>query len=190
MQDVLESRPKLNLDLPISPARLARVVLRTSQFEAIVTWYTTVLGARTAFSNGSIAMLYYDDEHHRLAVMNVPDLSPQSEANAGVCHFTFTYASLQDLVATYERLQTFDIRPVACMNRGATTSMVYEDPDGNLVELNIDNYDTVEETGAFYFGAAFAKNPAGVPFEPRELLRQYYDGELERDLKIRADALP
>jgi hypothetical protein len=66
--------------------------------------------------------------------------------------------------------------------------MYYEDPDGNLVELHIDNYDTVEETGAFFYGTAFAKNPSGIPFDPTDLARRYYDGEPERDLKIRVDA--
>jgi catechol-2,3-dioxygenase len=103
MYDELESRPKPSDEAPVSPARLAHVVLRTSQFDAIVAWYTTVLGARTAFSNGSIAMLYYDDEHHRVAVMNVPKLEPKTDATVGVNHFTFTYASLKDLIATYER---------------------------------------------------------------------------------------
>ena len=58
MNQVLESRPQTTAAAPkaaVSPARLAHVVFRTSQFDALVDWYTTVLCAKTAFSNGALA---------------------------------------------------------------------------------------------------------------------------------------
>jgi len=172
----------------ISPARLAHVVLRSSQFEAIVNWYTTVLGAKVAFSDGNLAFLYYDEEHHRIAVLNIPDLKPQASGMAGVHHMAFTYASLGDLVATFERLDGASIRPVTCINHGPTTSMYYADPDGNQVELQVDNYDTVEEAGKFFYSDAFARNPIGVDFEPAKLARRFHAGEDEASIKRRPDS--
>ena len=189
MNQVLESRPEVVATRPIvSPARLAHVVLRTSQFDALVHWYRTVLGATIAFSNGALAFMTYDEEHHRIAVLNIPDLKPQSEGVAGVHHMAFTYASLADLVATYERLDGQGIRPVTCINHGPTTSMYYADPDGNQVELQVDNYDTVEEAGQFFFGPAFAKNPIGVDFDPADLARRFHSGEDEASIKLRPDS--
>jgi catechol 2,3-dioxygenase-like lactoylglutathione lyase family enzyme len=172
----------------ISPARLAHVVLRTSQYDALVSWYTTVLGATIVFANGDLAFLAYDDEHHRIAVLHIPDLKPQPAGIVGVHHMAFTYASLSDLVSTYERLDKVGIRPVTCINHGPTSSMYYADPDGNQVELQIDNYDTVEEAGQFFYSSAFAKNPVGVDFEPSELARRFHSGESEVSIKMRPDS--
>lgn len=190
MSEVLESRTPVSAGTSktiISPDRLAHVVLRSSQFDALVHWYTTVLGAKIAFSDGNLAFLSYDEEHHRIAVLNIPGLQPQRDGTAGVHHMAFTYASLSDLVTTYERLDKEGIRPVCCLNHGPTTSMYYADPDGNQVELQVDNYDTVEEAGKFFYSEAFAKNPIGVDFDPADLAKRFYAGENEADIKKRPD---
>ena len=187
MNQVLESRPQAadtaKTATPISPARLAHVVMRSSQFDELMEWYQTVLGAHLVFSDGNLGFLAYDDEHHRIAVLRMPGLKPQLEGVAGVHHIAFTYASMSDLVATYERLERLGIRPVTCINHGPTTSMYYADPDGNQVELQIDNYDTVQEAGEFFFGPQFAKNPIGVDFDPAEFARRFHSGEDEAAIK-------
>ena len=117
-----------------------------------------------------------------------PGLKPQPVGTAGVHHMAFTYASLADLVATYQRLDGLGIRPVTCINHGPTTSMYYADPDGNQVELQVDNYDTVEEASQFFFGPAFAMNPIGVDFDPADLARRFHSGEDEASIKLRPDS--
>lgn len=188
MNQVLESRPQTATKATISPTRLAHVVLRSSRFDELVAWYKTVLGAQTAFSDGNLAFLSYDEEHHRIAVLNIPGLQRQPDGMTGMHHMAFTYASLSDLVATYERLDQAGIRPVTCINHGPTTSMYYADPDGNQVELQVDNYDTVEEAGKFFYSPAFATNPIGVDFEPAELARRFHSGEDEASIKQRPDS--
>ena len=172
----------------ISPQRLAHVVLRSSQLQALVDWYTTVLGATVAFSDGNLAFLSYDEEHHRIAVLNISGLQRQPEGVTGVHHMAFTYATLSDLVCTYERLAEAGICPVTCMNHGPTTSMYYADPDGNQVELQVDNYDSVEEAGKFFYSPAFAMNPIGVDFEPQDLAKRFYAGEDEVSIKMRPES--
>ncbi|WP_213958890.1 VOC family protein [Variovorax sp. dw_954] len=174
----------------ISPARLAHVVLRTSKFDELMQWYQTVLCASVAYSDGRIAFLAYDDEHHRIALIEVPGLRDQPDGICGVHHIAFTYASLSDLVATYERLDGLGISPVWCVNHGPTTSMYYADPDGNQVELQIDNCATVEEAGAFFFTPDFATNPIGVDFNPAELARRFHAGEDEATIKTRPASGP
>ena len=169
----------------VSPARLAHVVMRTSRFDELVHWYQTVLCADIAFTDGSLAFLAYDDEHHRIAVIRVPGLQDQPKGMCGVHHIAFTYAGLGELIANHERLQSLGIEPVWCVNHGPTTSMYYADPDGNQVELQVDNCDTVEEAGQFFFTAAFAANPIGVDFDPAELARRFRAGEDEASIKRR-----
>lgn len=171
----------------ISPERLAHFVLRTSRFEELVDWYQTVLGATPAFKNDLLAFLSYDEEHHRVAILAVPDLQPSPEGVAGVHHNAFTYATLGDLMQTYERLRDIGIKPVFPINHGPTTSLYYADPDGNQIELQVDNYDTIEEATAFFYSDAFAVNPIGVEFDPDELLKRWRAGEPEDDLKRRPD---
>ena len=121
-------------------------------------------------------------------MLNIPGLQPQTAGVAGVHHYAFTYASLGDLVATYERLDAQGIRPVTSMNHGPTTSMYYADPDGNQVELQVDNYDTVEEAGKFFYSQAFATNPIGVDFDAADLARRFHAGEDETTIKRRPDS--
>lgn len=168
------------------PAKLAHVVLRTSQFQQMQDWYRQVLAARTIYADSGLAFLSYDEEHHRVALLNAPDLKPQAEGMAGVHHVAFTYATLGDLVVTFERLCAADIMPVYCTNHGPTTSMYYQDPDGNQIELQVDNFDTIEEATAFFYSPEFAENSIGVDFDPAELARRYHAGEAEPDIKRRA----
>ena len=171
----------------VSPAKLAHIVLRTNQYDKILDWYKTVLNAKPAFENEMLAFLSYDDEHHRVAILNIPTLVNQPEGANGVHHVAFTYDSLKDLLENYERLAAMGIEPVYPINHGPTTSLYYEDPDHNQLEFQVENYDSVEESGQFFFSEAFARNPIGVEIDPADLLRRLRAGEPEASLKTRAD---
>jgi catechol 2,3-dioxygenase-like lactoylglutathione lyase family enzyme len=167
----------------IVPSKFAHAVLRTNKFRPMVDWYQTVLLADIVFENELLAFMTFDNEHHRLAIAGFPGLSDRAPRSAGLDHLAYTYASLGDLVATYERLKAAGITPVVPINHGLTTSMYYRDPDGNKVELQIDNFDSVEELKGFFRGNDFSKNPIGVSFDPDELARQYHAGVPEAELK-------
>jgi catechol 2,3-dioxygenase-like lactoylglutathione lyase family enzyme len=171
----------------VSPAKLAHFVLRTNRYAAMLDWYKTVLNATPAFENGGLAFLCYDDEHHRVAILNIPTLADQPEGMVGVHHIAFTYASLTDLLENFERLGKLGINPVYTINHGPTTSLYYADPDQNQLEFQVENFDTVEESGKFFFSAAFAENPIGVEIDPADLLRRLRAGESEIVLKTRPD---
>ncbi|MEZ5749035.1 MAG: VOC family protein [Caenibius sp.] len=171
----------------LPPARLAHVVLRTSNFAEMIAWYETVFGAKRVFENEFLCFLTYDEEHHRIAILNMPDLKPAPDGITGFHHAAFTYDTLGDLLATYKRLRDLGIKPIFPINHGPTTSMYYADPDGNQIELQIENYPSVEESTQFFFTPAFAENPIGVEFDPDDLLRRFEAGEPEATLKLRPD---
>jgi catechol 2,3-dioxygenase-like lactoylglutathione lyase family enzyme len=171
----------------VSPAKLAHFVLRTNRYAEMLDWYKTVLNATPAFENGGLAFLCYDDEHHRVAILNIPTLADQPEGMVGVHHIAFTYASLTDLLENFERLGELGIKPVYTINHGPTTSLYYADPDQNQLEFQVENFDTVEESGKFFFSEAFAENPIGVEIDPADLLRRLRAGESEIVLKTRPD---
>lgn len=174
----------------VSPVRLAHIVLRSSRFHELLDWYKLVLNSHIVYESEGIAFLAYDEEHHRIAVINVPNLAEQPYGVAGVHHYAFTYENLPTLLSNYERLKERGVEPLWCTNHGPTTSMYYGDPDGNQVELQVDNYDTVEEAGEFFFSDQFATNPIGVDFNPAELIARLKTGEDERAMKLRPASGP
>jgi len=167
----------------VVPAKFAHAVLATKQFQPMLDWYTTVLQAEIAHSNGMLAFITYDDEHHRIAIAAVPGLEDKPCHSVGLDHLAYTYANLGDLIYTYERLKRAGITPVATINHGPTTSLYYRDPDGNRVELQVDNFDTTEELKEFFHTDAFQKNPIGVNFNADQLARDFHAGVPESDLK-------
>jgi catechol-2,3-dioxygenase len=67
----------------LKPQKLAHVVRRTSRFDELVQWYCTVLGAEVVHTDGILAFLTYDDEHHRIAIAAIPGLDEQPAMAAG-----------------------------------------------------------------------------------------------------------
>lgn len=184
MQDTLLRRTAV-AEVPdsVTPAKLAHIVLKTSNFEAMTNWYLTVLNARIALSNPFLAFMTYDDEHHRLGIANVPRLGHTDPNRAGIDHVSFTYANLGDLLKTYVRLREQGIEPAWSINHGVTTSFYYKDPDGNKVELQIDNFETaVELQDYFENDPDFAVNPLGAPFDPNKMIADYEAGVPTREL--------
>ncbi len=161
----------------IAPVKFAHIVFRTSQKDAMVDWYRTVLEAEVALKNPLVTFLTFDDEHHRVAIVGMPDLTPQNARIAAMDHCAFTYASLNDLLATFKRLRAQGIEPFWCINHGPSLSFYYRDPDGNQVELQIDVFDSNEALEDWYAGADFASNPIGVKFDPDELIARCEAGE-------------
>src|SRR5215475_4364065 len=95
----------------VRPQKLAHIVRRTSRFDELVRWYCTVLGAEIVHSDGVLAFLTYDDEHHRIAIAGIPGLDEQPAMAAGTDHVAFTYGNLGDLFQTYRRLKAGGIEP-------------------------------------------------------------------------------
>ena len=161
----------------IKPAKFAHFVLRCSDKNASVDWYSAVLGMEVVHGNDMIAFLTYDDEHHRLALVQAPPDRQKDEGAPGLDHVAYTLNSLEDLLSTYKRLKALDILPVWPINHGLTTSLYYADPDGNRVEFQVENLETKEELQAYMRSDAFAANPIWVDFDPEKLLARYENGD-------------
>jgi catechol 2,3-dioxygenase-like lactoylglutathione lyase family enzyme len=173
------------IDGKITPAYLAHIVLRTANYRPLVEWYKTVLNANVTHENATLTFLTFDEEHHRIAIANMPVFGKRSKNRAGLDHVAFTYASLGDLLATHDRLHAGGIEPIWCVNHGPTLSMYSEDPDGNVVELQFENFDSIAALEAWATTSDFAENPIGVDFDPADLKRRHDAGEPETTLKVR-----
>lgn len=173
----------------VAPVKFAHIVFRTSQKAAMVDWYRTVLEAEVALENPLLTFLTFDEEHHRVAIVGMPDLKPQDAQMAAMDHCAFTYGSLEDLLSTFQRLRERAIEPFWCINHGPSVSFYYRDPDGNQVELQIDVFDSAEALEDWYAGADFASNPIGVRFDPDDLIARHEAGEPVAEL-IRRPVIP
>ncbi|MEU2672708.1 VOC family protein [Streptomyces sp. NPDC007164] len=169
-----------------SPSKLAHVVFKTGQLTTMTEWYVRVLEGRVTFANDSLAFLTYDDEHHRIALISTGASERPGEGHTGLHHAAFTYSTLADLLGTYQRLNAEGIHPFWCVNHGPTTSMYFEDPDGNHIELQIDNFATEEALHEWFASGAFEEDPIGTRFDPDALVRRFESGESFAELVKRS----
>lgn len=185
MDTVLETSSRNRRTLaskPASPVLFAHFVLRSSNIEPMIDWYSAVLNMHVVQKTDYICFLTYDDEHHRLGIVNLAGLKAPDAKTLGLAHVAYTYADIGTLLSTYRRVKALGIEPSRCIHHGPTVSIYYRDPDGNGVELQVDRYDTKAQTAAYFQTDAFRKNPIGVVFDPETLVRAYEAGVPESDL--------
>ena len=156
----------------------------------MVRYYTDFLGARVQYENEFLAFLTYDDEHHRIALLQAPGTQNRVKGTCGLEHIAFTFGSLSDLLLSYRQRKSKGIMPLWPVNHGPTTSIYYRDPDGNELETQVDNFKDADEATEFMKSKAFADNPIGVDFDPEEFITRLQNGEKEEVLMKRPQSGP
>jgi catechol 2,3-dioxygenase-like lactoylglutathione lyase family enzyme len=174
------------------PREYAHVVFRTTQPEAMIDWYCAVLGMQVVVRTPLINFLTWDGSQDRLAIMAIPQFAIDAararggEAApiklSGVDHVAFTYDRLADVVAVYRAVAAKAIAPHWCINHGVATSMYFKDPDGNVIELSVENFPDVDSLNAWLATGDFNRNPIGVTLDPEDLARRVEAGEAEADI--------
>jgi catechol 2,3-dioxygenase-like lactoylglutathione lyase family enzyme len=175
---------------PVAPSKLAHVVIRTPKFAESCKWWGTVLSAKPAYENEQLSFMTYDDEHHRIGIINMPQLKPQDMDNAGAEHIAFTFDDLGKLLATYKRLKRSGIEPFWCINHGPTISMYFRDPDGTKVELQYDVFPTPAGVNEFFASGAYEENFMGIIFDPEKMIADYEAGTPLSDITARPKLPP
>lgn len=151
--------------------RLSHLVLQTGQRTAMRDWYLAVLEASVVYENPLMSFLTFDEEHHRLALLALPPeaLHERTPTTTGLSHSAFTFGSMKDLVERYRALRKAGIAPRVPVQHGMTTSLYYRDPDGNAVELQIDNFASADEATRYMNGPEFQEDPVGPTFDAEAL---------------------
>ena len=171
--------------------KFAHAVLMTNRLPEMRDWYLTVLEAHVVYENPLVCFITFDDEHHRLAFATAPDgsLVDRPPNSTGLMHTAYTFPDLGALMDRYAALKSKGIEPHAPVQHGVTTSMYYRDPDGQFVELQIDNFASADEANAYMRGEEFASDPVGPVYDAERLYDAFRSGVPEATLKTRAWAL-
>lgn len=174
-----ESLESSSASAATAPAYISHYGIRAQRFTEMIQWYKTVFRAKIQHENEFLAFMTFDEEHHRLVIFEDAATVAKPENAAGIDHVGYGFASIGDLVATHERLKAEGITPFMPLNHRFTTSLYYHDPDGNEVELSVDNFPTKVECDAFVRSeqmAEIGRPPFGYVFDPDELARLYHQG--------------
>jgi catechol-2,3-dioxygenase len=148
--------------------------LRTKNLADMVDWYGKFLDAKVQHDLGFGAFMTFDDDHHRIVIFTTDDTEDKVPNSAGVDHIGIGLPDFDALAENYERLKAIGILPTLPVNHGFTTSLYYADPDGNEIELTVDNFSTKAECQAWMQSEAMAaamKPPTfGDVFDAEELV--------------------
>ncbi len=162
----------------IKPA-LHHITLRTGRLSEMIDWYSIVIGAGCNFRADEVAWMTNDAANHRIAFLASKQIDDDSNRryHCGLHHSAFEYASFDDLMVSWKRLDEAGIKPAFSLDHGLTCSIYYRDPDGNYVELQSDNFgDWVKSTAFMRSSADFAANPIGTFFEPAHVYAAHKEG--------------
>ncbi|MGP0083051.1 MAG: VOC family protein [Steroidobacteraceae bacterium] len=141
----------MNTAVTVHP-KLHHYGLITTNLNAMIDWYRKVLGmtlnhraampkARNApFS--AMAFVSNDEADHRIVLFEMPGVpaDPNRRGRGSLQHVAFQCETFDDLLGTYARLKGLGILPQWAADHGLGTAIYYADPDGNIVEINVNNY--------------------------------------------------
>jgi catechol 2,3-dioxygenase-like lactoylglutathione lyase family enzyme len=202
----LSSAHRFRKDMTANPhrppaPRISEIVLRTSQFVTMRTWYALVLSADPSFEYGEEGAGANGDgrvmDFHRLcflrlyaefpytqvlALFEIPKLRGSSGDSCGLHHMQFRTASLDELADRYELLRGQQIRPYQSFNHGPAISFYYEDPDRNLVEISAPCFETQNDYLEFFKSPGYKANPTGVAIEADQFVTALRRGDDRREL--------
>lgn len=135
-----------------SPRAIGHLVLNVSDVERSTKFYTDVVGFELARMrpDKSGAFLTCGVVHHNLALFKAPgDAVPARKGQIGLNHFAFEVESYAGLQAAHERLCAAGAVIDHIVDHGMTRSVYFLDPDGLMMELYCNTFETEAEGLAF-----------------------------------------
>jgi catechol 2,3-dioxygenase len=178
-------------DTAVIHPRFHHVNLKTTRLDEMIDFYGILVGAEVVFRDSVGAWLSNDDANHRIALLAFPNFveDPEKDTRAGMHHSAFEYDSFDELNSTYQRLKEAGITPALCLDHGMTLSYYYADPDGNNIELQVDNFgDWAKSKEWMRTSEEFKANPIGQFVDPDRVAADRADGMAFEEIHAKAMA--
>ena len=140
------------------PKLIGHLVLNVTDVERSANFYRDVVGFELARMrpDRSGAFLTCGIVHHNLALFKAPaGARPAEKGQVGLNHFAFQVDDYQALQAAHRRLIEGGAVIDHIVDHGMTRSVYFLDPDGLMMELFCNTFDTEAE------GLAFMKSTPG-----------------------------
>lgn len=140
------------------PRSIGHVVLNVSDVERSAKFYRDVVGFELARMrpDKSGAFFTCGIVHHNLALFKAPaDAQPAKKGQIGLNHFAFQVDDYKALQAAHQRLIAADAVIDHIVDHGMTRSVYFLDPDGLMMELYSNTFETEEQ------GLQFMKSTPG-----------------------------
>ena len=163
-------------DTTVIHPQFHHVNLKTTRLQEMIDYYRTLVGAEVVFQDQVGAWLSNDGANHRVALLAFPNFVDDAEKDTrtGMHHSAFEYAGFDELMSTYVRLRDEGITPAICLDHGMTFSYYYADPDGNNVELQVDNFgDWAKSTEWMRTSPEFKANSIGQFLDPEQVIADH-----------------
>ncbi len=158
----------------IHPDRIGHIVLKVRSLERSRPFYTEVLGLEVMKELPQVKMFFLASnrrDHHEIALAEVGESAGAPKpGDVGLAHCAFRLKSQEDLLAAYREFKQRGVPISFTVNHGVTRSIYFLDPDGNQLEVYVDN--TPEEIAKMsnpYFGLDKLEFAADEPS-----LREYF----------------
>jgi catechol 2,3-dioxygenase len=169
---------------------------QTPRQAEMLAWYRNVLGQQPSLAADPPATPFpsvwttNDHMHHRMGFFAVPGLEDRfNRFSPCVMHTAWEYETIDDLLETWQRLQSLGIKPVFTVNHGISIAFYYNDPDGNLVELLTDAFGDHERSLEYQLTSQELRaNPPGTPVDPAKLIEARQAGMSLDELRERSYA--
>lgn len=164
-----------------SPTKLHHIhIFADDRYDELVEYYKLLLNAEVVkVAPGDLTFLSFDDHDHRVVIIKRKGGNSRPDNVLGVSHIAFCYASLGELIYVYRRMAEAGLEePGYCVNHGNSTAFYYRDPDGNRVELMMDNFTTLEAQDYkryYQWSEEFGQMSEGE-FDPAKMADLYESG--------------
>jgi catechol 2,3-dioxygenase len=178
-------------DTTVIHPKFHHVNLKTTRLEEMIDFYRELVGAEVISQDQVGAWLSNDEANHRIALLAFPNFvdDPDKDNRTGMHHSAFEYASFDELNSSYLRLKDAEITPALCLDHGMTLSYYYADPDGNNIELQVDNFGSWEKSKEWMQTSdEFKANPIGVFVDPDRIAADHADGLSFQEIHAKAMA--
>lgn len=160
----------------IRPDRIAHVVLKVRELKRSKEFYTQILGLVPMGTLEKPRVLFLASnarDHHEIGLAEVgPDAENPKPGAVGVAHVAFRLKTEEELETAYRELKQREVPVTFTVNHGVSKSVYFLDPDGNELEVYVDN--SPAEVGTFENPYAGAEKLDFAPDDPglREVIPQ------------------